>query len=49
LKIDTVDKAYTVGELALFWKVAEEFEVKKCISNVIGRDKNDIPMGILIR
>jgi hypothetical protein len=49
LKIDTVDKAYPVGELALFWKVAEEFEVKKCISNVIGRDKNDIPMAILIR
>jgi transposase len=48
LKIDTVDKAYPVGELALFWKVAEEFEVQKCISNVIGRDKNDTSMAILI-
>ena len=48
LKIDTVDKAYPVGELALFWKVAEEFEVQKCISNVIDRDKNDTSMAILI-
>ena len=48
LKIDTVDKAYLVGELALFWKDAEEFEVQKCISNVIVRDKNDTSMAILI-
>lgn len=48
LKIDTVDKAYPVGELALFWKVAEEFEVQKCISDVIGKDKNDTSMAILI-
>jgi hypothetical protein len=29
LKFDSVDHAYPVGELALFWKVAEEFEVQK--------------------
>jgi hypothetical protein len=48
LKIDTVDKAYPVGELALFWKIAEEFEVQRCISNAIGRDENDTSMAILI-
>lgn len=48
LKIDTVDKAYPAGELALFWKVAEEFEILKCISDITGKDKNDTPMAILI-
>ena len=48
LKIDTVDKAYPVGELALFWKVAEEFEVNRCISNSIGRDQKYTSMAILI-
>ena len=40
--------SYPIGELALFWKVAEEFEVQKCILNVIGRDKNDTSMAILL-
>lgn len=48
LKIDTVDRAYPVGELALFWKVAEEFEIKRCISNAIVRDEKDTSMAILI-
>lgn len=26
LKIDTVDRAYPVGELSIFWKTAEEFQ-----------------------
>ena len=48
LKFDSVDHAYPVGELALFWKVAEEFEVQKSISKAIGRDDRDTSMAILI-
>jgi transposase len=48
LKFDSVDHAYPVGELALFWKVAEEFEVQKSISKAIGRDDKDTSMAILI-
>ncbi|MDO8728012.1 MAG: hypothetical protein Q7J35_18320 [Candidatus Methanoperedens sp.] len=48
LKFDSVDHAYPVGELALFWKIAEEFEVQKSISRAIGRDEKDTSMAILI-
>lgn len=48
LKIDTVDRVYPVGELALFWKIAEEFEIKRCISNTISEDEKDTSMAILI-
>jgi hypothetical protein len=48
LKFDSVDHAYPVGELALFWKVAEEFEVQKSISKAIGREDKDTSMAILI-
>lgn len=39
LKIDTVDKACPVGELALYWKLAQEFEVEKCVDHAAGKDK----------
>ncbi len=48
LKFDSVDHAYPVGELALFWKIAEEFEVQKSISKAIGRDEKDTSMAIMI-
>src|SRR4030066_583635 len=48
LKFDSVDHAYPVGELALFWKIAEEFEVRKSISKAVGRDEKDTSMAILI-
>jgi len=48
LKFDSVDHAYPVGELALFWKVAEEFEIQKSILKAIGRDDKDTSMAILI-
>ncbi len=38
LKFDSMDKIYPVGKLALFWKVAEEFEIGKSISKVIGKE-----------
>ena len=34
--------------MALFWKVAEEFEVQKSISKAIGRDDKETSMAILI-
>lgn len=48
LRIDSVDRAYPVGELALFWKIAEEFEITKCISNSLGEREKEISTAILI-
>jgi len=48
LKIDSVDRAYPVGELALFWKIGQEFEVTRCISDIIGKNEKEISMAILI-
>ena len=48
LKFDSIDRSYPVGKLALFWKVAEEFEVQKSIIKAIGRDDKDTSMAILI-
>lgn len=48
LKIDSVDRAYPVGTLALFWKVAEEFEITQCITKALGEEEKDTSMAILI-
>jgi len=48
LKFDSIDRSYPVGKLALFWKIAEEFEVQKSISKTIGRDEKDTSMAILL-
>ena len=48
LKIDSVDHACPVGELALFWKIAEEFGIENCISNAIGGNENDTAKAILL-
>jgi hypothetical protein len=48
LKFDSMDKIYPVGKLALFWKVAEEFDVSKSISKVIGKDDKGTSMALLI-
>jgi transposase len=48
LKFDAIDRSYPVGKLALFWKIAEEFEVQKSISKTIGRDEKVTSMAILI-
>jgi len=47
-KFDRVDRSTPVGELALFWKVAEEFDVLKSISSQIGEDEKDVSMAILV-
>jgi len=48
LKIDSVDRSYPIGTLALFWKVAEEFQIAKCISKSIGEEEKDTSTAILI-
>jgi hypothetical protein len=48
LKIDTVDKACPVGELALYWKLAHEFEVEKCVDHAAGKDKKGLSMAVLV-
>lgn len=35
LKVDSVDRAYPVGRLAVFWKLAEEFKIKASISKTL--------------
>ena len=36
---------YPAGKIALFWRIAESFHVKECISDSIGEEK---AMAILI-
>jgi transposase len=48
LKIDSIDKAYPVGRLAVYWKLAEEFNIYDSIVKLFGVDGNDIATGILI-
>jgi transposase len=48
LKIDSVDHACPVGELALFWKIAEEFGIEDCISTAVGGNENDTAKAILL-
>ena len=48
IKFDSIDRSYPVGKLALFWKVAEEFEIQKSISKVIGKEEKNTSMALLI-
>lgn len=48
LKIDTLDKVYPLGKLALLWKIAEEFKIRKCISSVLNESESDTATSILI-
>lgn len=48
LKIDCIDKAYPIGELAIYWKLAEEFKIYDSIAKPFGSDGDDIATGILI-
>ena len=48
LKIDSVDKAYPVGKLAIFWKIAEEFRIQKCLQDALGDDKTSLAILMLV-
>lgn len=48
LKVDSVDKAYPVGKLAIFWKLAEEFKIQTSISKVLEPEDGDYSGAILL-
>jgi transposase len=48
LKIDRVDKVYPVGKLAVYWKLAQEFNIHNSVAKPFGSDGDDIANGILI-
>ena len=48
LKVDSVDKAYPIGKLAIYWKLAEEFKIYDSIAKSFGHEGDDIATGILI-
>jgi hypothetical protein len=48
LKIDWVDKAYPVGKLAVYWKLAQEFKIYDSVAKPFGSDGDDVAAGILI-
>lgn len=48
LKVDSVDKAYPVGKLAVFWKLAEEFKIEGSISKILGSEDRVYSMALLL-
>ncbi|MHB8372434.1 MAG: hypothetical protein ACYDBI_06960, partial [Thermoplasmataceae archaeon] len=44
-RFESIDMAYPVGNIALFWGIAESFHVKECLSDAIGEEK---AMAILL-
>ncbi len=48
LKIDCVDRAYPVGKIAVYWKLAEEFKIYNSVAKPFGHDGDDVATGILI-
>ena len=38
-RFESIDMAYPAGNMALFWKTAESFHVKECLSDAIGEEK----------
>ncbi len=38
-RFESIDMSYPVGKIAVFWKIAEEFQVKRCLSDSIGEEK----------
>jgi transposase len=48
LKIDTVDKAYPIGKLAVYWKLAQDFKIYDSIAKSFRSEGEDIATGILI-
>ena len=48
LKIDSVDKAYPVGKLAVYWKLIQELSIRNAIAKPFGDDGDDVASGIMI-
>lgn len=37
-RFDSIGMVYPVGNIAVFWKIAEEFQILSCLSNSIGEE-----------
>lgn len=48
LRVDSVDKAYPVGKLAVYWKLIQELNIHNAIEKPFGDDGDDVATGILI-
>lgn len=48
LKVDSVDKAYPVGKLAVFWKLAEEFKIQSSILKALENSDKEYSMPITL-
>ena len=48
LRVDSVDKAYPVGKLAVYWKLIQELNIRNAIEKPFGDDGDDVATGILI-
>lgn len=48
LKVDSIDKAYPVGKLAVYWNLAKEFNIYDSIAKPFSDDGDDVSTGILI-
>ena len=48
LKIDSVDKAYPVGKLAVYWKLIQELNIRNAIEKPFDDGGDDVATGILI-
>jgi len=48
LKIDSVDRAYPIGKLAVYWKLAEEFKIYDSVVKLFEYNGDDVATGILI-
>ena len=48
LKVDSVDKAYPIGTLAIYWKLAEELKIYDSIAKCFEFNDDDTATGIVI-
>jgi len=48
LKVDSVDRAYPVGKLAIFWKLAEELKIESTVSNVLENSDKEYSTAIML-
>ena len=48
LKVDYVNRAFPVGKLAIYWKLAEELNILKTIEKEFGSNGKDIANGLFI-
>jgi len=48
LRVDRIDKAYPIGKMAVYWKLAQDFDIYNSVAKSFESDGEDIANGILI-